>query len=77
LLYRSTDPKDVETVSLFVQKYDGKSPVQPGKVYRIAGKDAAHPMIVWRHEDMVFYLVSDAEEPLENAAKAIKIEVPA
>ena len=77
LLYRSTDPKDVETVSLFVQKYDGHSLIQPGKVYRIAGRDAAHPMIVWRHADMVFYLISDAEEPLENAARAIKIEVPA
>jgi hypothetical protein len=77
LLYRSTTPKDVETVSLFVQQYDGHSPIQPGKVYRIAGKDAAHPMIVWRYADMVFYLVSDAEEPLEKAARAIHVEVPA
>jgi hypothetical protein len=34
-------------------------------------------MIVWRHADMVFYLVSDAEEPLEKAARAIHVEVPA
>lgn len=76
LLYKSTRPGDYDTISVFVQVYDGHSPLEEGKVYRVAGKDAAHPMIVWRHDDMVFYLVGDAEEPLEKAANAMHVAVP-
>ena len=76
LLYRSTEPNRDDTISLFVQKYDGRSPIEPGKVYRIAGKDAAHPMIVWRHGEMVFYLVGNDEQPVLKAAKQMKVDVP-
>ena len=51
-------------------------PVDEGKVYRIAGPDSAHPMFVWRHEQMVFYLVGNGEETIEKAAKAIGVGLP-
>lgn len=75
LLYENVK-KPGETVSLFVQDYDGPPPIDEGKVYRGADADAAFPMIIWRHGNMIFYLVGDAEKEVEDAARTIGVKVP-
>ena len=76
LLYKAIGGPVTDTVSLFVQPYHGQAPIDEGKVYWAAGRDAAHPIIVWRKDDMVFYLVGDADQPLVRAATLMHVPVP-
>lgn len=76
LLYKAVGGPIADTVSLFVQPYHGQVHVDEGKVYWAAGRDAAHPMIVWRKDDMVFYLVGDADQPVAKAASLMHVDVP-
>lgn len=76
LLYHATGTPITDTVSLFVQSYHGQVHVEDGKVYWAAGKGAAHPMIVWRKDEMVFYLVGDADQPVIGAADLMHVHVP-
>ncbi len=72
LLYRHTQGGAVrDTVSLFVQADSGDVRIEPGKLYQAAGKEAAHPLLVWRRDKLVFYLVGDAEKPLLQAAATL------
>ncbi len=75
LLYRAKGGPITDTISLFVQR-DGPRTLQEGKVYWAAGKDAAHPMIVWRRDNMTFYLVGDADQPVIEAAKVMGVGTP-
>jgi anti-sigma factor RsiW len=74
LLYRSTREPITDTVSLFVQPFVGQVNIQEGKVYWAAGKDAAHPLMVWRKDGLVLYLVGDAPQPVSAAAGVMHVQ---
>ena len=76
LLYRAKGGPITDTVSLFVQRDGPANKLQDGKVYWAAGKDAAHPMIVWRRDNMTFYLVGDADKPVLQAAAVMGVAAP-
>jgi anti-sigma factor RsiW len=76
LLYRAKGGPITDTVSLFVQQDGPLNKLGPGKVYWAAGKDAAHPMIVWRRDNMTFYLVGDADKPVLEAAAVMGVGTP-
>jgi hypothetical protein len=76
LLYHAMGRPITDTVSLFVQSYHGQVHVDDGSVSWAARKDAAHPMIVWRKDGMVFYLVGDADQPVIRAADLMHVHVP-
>jgi anti-sigma factor RsiW len=76
LLYRHKGGPITDTVSLFVQRDGSLMDLQEGKVYWAAGKDAAHPMIVWRRDNMTFYLVGDADQPVLQAAQVMGVGAP-
>jgi anti-sigma factor RsiW len=69
LLYiRNADRRD--TLSLFVQVNNGQLGIEPGKAYAL-DNDAAHPMVVWTSDGLVYYLMGDARKPVNEAAKAV------
>jgi anti-sigma factor RsiW len=74
LLYRAVGGPVSDTVSLFVQPYIGQVNIEEGKVYWAAGKDAAHPMMVWRKDGLVLYLVGDASQPVTQAAGVMHVQ---
>jgi len=76
LLYRAKGGPITDTISLFVQRDGPSSKLKEGKVYWAAGKDAAHPMIVWRRDNMTFYLVGDADKPVLQAAAVMGVGAP-
>jgi len=76
LLYRAKGGPITDTVSLFVQRDGPLKKLEEGKVYWAAGKDAAHPMIVWRRDNMTFYLVGDADKPVLAAAAVMGVAAP-
>jgi anti-sigma factor RsiW len=77
LLYKSIRGPITDTLSLFVQEYHGQIQVEDGKVYWGQGPDSAHPMIIWRKGNLVFYLVGDAPSSVEAAAGVMDIHPPA
>lgn len=57
-LYKSTSQPSV-FVSLFVQPYSQQVPFSPDTAVVVAGPTAKHPLLVWRSETLVFYLIGD------------------
>ncbi len=77
LLYRSTRGPVTDTVSLFIQSFHDQMPLAEGKVYWAQGKGSAHPMLVWRKGNLVFFFVGDAAEPIVDAARLMNAPVGA
>ncbi len=69
LLYRADATRAQETVSLFVQPNKGQFSIEPGKIYAAATPDSVHPMLVWRTQEAVYFLVGDAAETVQAASK--------
>lgn len=71
LLYRSTEVGSVAGVSVFVQRNAGQLPLQPGNLYTASGPDAPFPMLAWRTERVVYFLLADDAETADRARRAI------
>lgn len=69
ILYRST--RTGEFISLFVQRPPWKIEVDDGHQAIGAGPDADHPMIIWRADTVMYYLVCDDFGACEQAQKLI------
>jgi anti-sigma factor RsiW len=69
LLYRSTDTGDF--VSLFVQQQPWLIDLEDGRQAIGAGPDADHPMLIWRADDVMYYLVCDDFGACEKAQQLI------
>lgn len=74
LLYQSNRQPVADTLSLFVTEFHGQVHVGDGKVYWVHGKDSAHPMLVWRNKELVYFLVGDAEKPVIQAADVMHVD---
>ena len=73
LLYRP--PAGEYTVSLFVQADAGQLPLDKGKVY-FTDKTTDHtPMIIWRGEGVLYYLVGEDNAQLSQAAKQMGVNI--
>ena len=46
--------------------------VKEGQVYRVNGAGKAHPLVLWRHGGMMYYLVGDSMDVTERAAQTLR-----
>lgn len=60
-----------DRLSLWIEPDDGKLAIEAGKPYHITGERAAHPVLVWKDADMVYYLVGDSDSSVEQAASTL------
>jgi anti-sigma factor RsiW len=74
LLYRPVDGSG-PCVSLFVQNDAGQLGIEKGRVYYAQDARDHTPMIVWRGEGVLYYLVGANERGLEDAAGAMGVRV--
>lgn len=73
LLYRST-AKDVrDTLSVFVQPYTAQLTLEPGKAYLVSLPGAAHPVLAWRTERVIYFAIGDDLEPVRGVARVVGI----
>ncbi len=72
LVYES---RNGERLSLWMRPADPDSGIQPDRLYAAPDKQA--PMLVFRHGDMVYYLVGDSSDMVEQAFEAIRKDVQA
>ncbi len=67
---RSETGRD-DRLSLWIEPDDGKLLLEPDRPYHVTGKRAAHPILVWKHGDMVYYLVGDSDAAVEEAVATL------
>jgi anti-sigma factor RsiW len=68
LLYRPINGQG-GCVSLFVQPDEGQLKLENGRVYFARDEADATPMIIWRSEGVVYYLVGEDNGQLSSAAR--------
>ncbi len=72
MVYKSQAPTgQTDTLSLWLRPFEQGSGIQDAKLYKTADPTENFPMLVWRHGDMVYYLVGDSYDAVERAFDAI------
>ncbi|QOV91652.1 anti-sigma factor family protein [Humisphaera borealis] len=73
LLYRSTAGTD--TLSLFIEPFTNQVDLAPGTCCYSRTSDV-HPVLVWRTQNLVFFMVGNAKAAVESARTAMKLPEP-
>lgn len=72
LIYRAIDRKHRDdALSLWIQPDDGSVIIKPDTMYQPAGEYAVHPIVLWKHGGMLYYLVGDESEAVTKAAQQL------
>jgi hypothetical protein len=72
IVYESQAPTgQTDTLSLWLRPYEADLDIEPDKLYASQATQETYPMIVWRHGDMVYYLVGDDYDTVQRAFDAI------
>ncbi|HAI13834.1 MAG TPA: hypothetical protein DCM28_19165 [Phycisphaerales bacterium] len=72
LVYKSTNPDGKQdTISLWIAPDDGTLDLVPDKAFRIRGPESSHPIIAWRHNNLVYYIVGDTYTNVQRAYVAL------
>jgi hypothetical protein len=70
LLYRSLRPGSVHAVSVFVQPWHGQYPIEAGRLYTASVAQNPFPMLAWRTDRVLYFLLAD-DPATERAAAAL------
>ncbi|MCE9591544.1 MAG: hypothetical protein K8S99_13595 [Planctomycetes bacterium] len=69
LIYQARpDTGRTDSMSLWVEGGDNLKGLEPDTPYLIGG-DTAHPLLVWRHAGMSYYLTGDSPDSMQAAAQ--------
>lgn len=72
LIYKSQPASGhSDMLSLWMRPFQEGSGIEPDRLYTTADPENHFPMVVWRHGNMVYYLVGDTYDTVERAFKAI------
>ncbi len=72
LLYRSVRPGSLAAVSVFVQPWHGQYPLAPGRLYTVSVPQSPFPMLAWRTDRVVYFLLADNEATERSAVNLIR-----
>jgi len=64
---RGTERSDA--ISLWIHPASGELELEPGKLYEANSPNAPHPILMWRHAGLAYYLVGDSATRVEDAAQ--------
>jgi hypothetical protein len=60
-----------DAVSLWLRPATGKLAIEPGKLYDATWARTAHPVLLWKHDDIVYSLVGDGPRRTRKAARLL------
>lgn len=72
IIYKSQAPGQADMLSLWMRPFEEGSGIEADRLYTTADPQENYPMVVWRHADMVYYLVGDSYDTVERAFEAIR-----
>ena len=61
-----------DALSLWIRPDDGRLELTPGRLYVAADERAAHPLLIWQHGELVYYLAGDSMRAVERAANHLR-----
>lgn len=68
LIYRAAPESGRDdAISLWMAPDNGSVSIKPDTLYRVRGADQPHPIVVWRHDGIVYYLVGDYDPAIRDA----------
>jgi anti-sigma factor RsiW len=72
LLYGSVRPGSVNAVSVFVQPWRAQYPLVAGRLYSVSVAQSPFPMLAWRTEHVVYFLLADNDATERSAVALIR-----
>jgi hypothetical protein len=72
LLYRSMRPGSFQAISIFVQGWHDQYPLDRTQIYTVSVASSPFPMVVWRTNFIVYFLVADDNETVQKCVKLIR-----
>jgi anti-sigma factor RsiW len=77
IIYRAeADTGRSDALSLWLRPATGQLAIEPGKLYDASGPQASHPILMWRTDGMVYYLVGDGPSQTREVARFIRRQAP-
>ena len=73
LLYRSIRPGTINAVSVFVQPWHEQYPVEAERVYTVSVAQSPFPMLVWRSDHVVYFLIADNTRVEQAALRLVRV----
>lgn len=68
LIYRANDDFRRDALSLWMCPDDNRFDIQEDKLHQVTSLQYPHPMYVWRHDGVIYYLMGDSEEYVRQAS---------
>ena len=72
LLYRALQPGSVRAISVFVQPWHGQYPLDANRLYTVSVASSPFPMLAWRTDNVVYFLLADDAATERAAASLIR-----
>ena len=73
LIYKSKARTGLNhTISLWITPDDGTLDLAPDTVFRIRGPESPTPIITWRHNNLIYYIVGESYPDVQKAYLALK-----
>lgn len=73
LIYESTNDTGHDlAMSLWIVPYTGQPQLDDGRVVQVVSPDHAHPIILWRDGQMLYYLCGDEPESMQRAVDLLR-----
>jgi hypothetical protein len=72
LLYRSMRPGSFQAISIFVQGWHDQYPLDTGQLYTVSVASSPFPMLAWRTNKIVYFLLADDAETVQRCVKLIR-----
>ena len=72
LLYNSVRPGSANAISVLVQPWRGQYPLEPNRVYTVSVPQDGFPMLAWRTQDVVYFLLADNMTTEQQALALIR-----
>jgi hypothetical protein len=70
VLYRApADARRRDAISLWVRSSGEDVTIEANKLYNATSPESAHPILMWKHAGLVYYLVGDSPDRAQDAAQ--------
>jgi hypothetical protein len=73
LIYRANDDFRRDALSLWMCPDDNRFDIQEDKLHQVTSLQYPHPMYVWRHDGVIYYLMGDSDEYVRQATNQFVI----
>jgi hypothetical protein len=65
-------PGSVQAVSIFVQGWHDQYPLDAGRLYTVSVASSPFPMLAWRTDKVVYFLLADDAATVQKSAELIR-----